>query len=156
MKTMRSLLIATLALTPALLYAQAIVPAQPQTTGHAPALQSKLIAPETLAADRTTTPAVRVSTGVIAPKLIHSVAIPAEVNAKWQAAGKYRSAVVEMRVDETGKPFDLKIVQSAGRDLDDNVLAAVSQYRFEPATLGNKAIPINMALTLDILNPLRP
>jgi TonB family protein len=155
---MRSMLIATLALSPALLYAQAIVPAQPQAAGSVPALQSKLIAPKTFDAsanlDRTTVPVERISTGVVPAKLIYSVAIPSEPNAQWRTAGKSRSAVVEMVVDEKGKPSDLKLIQSAGSDLDQSVLQAVKQYRFRPATVSSKTTPMTVALTVEILNPL--
>ncbi len=44
-----------------------------------------------------------------------------------------------MTVDATGTPTNLKIVKSAGADLDRNVLEAVGQYRFTPATVDNQA-----------------
>jgi TonB family protein len=155
---MRRILIATLALSPAMLYAQAILPAQPQTATTAPALQSKLVTPallgEPAAADHGTTPSVRVSTGVVIPKLIFSIDIPSEPNVHWRMAGRYRSAVVEMVVDQTGKPSELKLVQSAGEDLDKSVLSAVSQYRFRPATVDSIPVPMTVALTVNIQNPL--
>jgi TonB family protein len=155
---MRPMLIAILALSPALLQAQAISPAQPHATGSATPLQSKLIAPASFDGsadmDRTAVPALRISTGVVPAKLIYSVDIPSEPNAHWMAAGKYRSAVVEMVVDTNGKPSDLKLVQSAGNDLDKSVLAAVSQYRFQPGTVSSKPTAMTVDLTVDIRNPI--
>jgi TonB family protein len=54
-----------------------------------------------------------------------------------------------MIVDKTGKPSDLKIVQSAGANVDASVLAAVSQYRFTPGMVSNQ--PIATPLNLEIL-----
>ena len=58
--------------------------------------------------------------------------------------------VVGMIVDKTGKPSDLKIVRSADPVLDQNVLAAVSQYRFTPGTVSNEpiAIPVNLEVVI--------
>lgn len=92
-----ALLTATLALTPALLHAQPLTAAAASdTTGNAP---------------------IRVSTGVVPPRLIHSIDIPSDPSWEWQIAGKERTAEVSMTVDATGTPTNLKIVKSAGADL---------------------------------------
>jgi TonB family protein len=152
---MRKVILATLALSPMLLYAQAQTPAQSPTSSPTPVLQSKLVKPKELSAAANTrasvptTAARRVSTGVTPPKLIETVEIISDNAWPWVIAGRDRKVVVTMLVDESGKPSDLKIVQSAGPDMDKNVLAAVSQYRFRPATLDNA--PVAMPLNLDIL-----
>jgi len=55
-----------------------------------------------------------------------------------------------MVVDEKGVPSDLKIVRSAGADVDANVLAAVKQYRFQPGLLNHEpvAVPVNLEVTI--------
>jgi len=156
---MRPTLIAALVLSPALLHAQANVSAQPKTSDAAPALQARLAEPKALYAaapadHSTATASLRVSTGVVGPKLIHTVEIKADSDWRWRSAGKYRTAVVEMIVDETGTPTNLKIVQSAGEELDKNVLAAVSQYRFRPATVSHQPAAVPVDLTVEIVNPL--
>ena len=150
---MRKVIVAALALTPMLLHAQANSPAQTQSSPASTTLQSKLVQPTELngseAAAHTTAP-VRVSTGVGAPKLIHTIAIESDSN--WNPTGFAfdRKTVVEMTVDATGKPSNLKIVQSLGPVMDQNVLAAVSQYRFTPGTLDGAptAVPVNLQLVL--------
>jgi TonB family protein len=150
---MRKVIVATLALSPMLLHAQANSPAKTQPSPSSTTLQSKLVQPKEVndseAVAHTTTP-VRVSTGVGAPKLIHTVAIEADSN--WVPTGFAfeRNAVVELTVDVTGKPSDLKIVKSLGPVMDHNVLAAVSQYRFEPGTLDGAptAVPVNLHVVL--------
>jgi TonB family protein len=150
---MHSVIVATLALTPMLLHAQANSPAQPKTSTN---LQSKLIQPKEMIgseADHSTTHVTtpqRVSTGVGAPKLIHTVAIESDTDGLATGFNIDRKTVVEMTVDATGKPTDLKIVGSLGPVLDHNVLAAVSQYRFTPGTLDGQptAVPVNLQVTL--------
>ena len=149
---MRKVIAATLALTPMLLHAQANSPAQTQSPAST-TLQSKLVQPNELngseAVARTTAP-VRISTGVGAPKLIHTVAI--ESDSDWIPRGFAfdRKTVVEMTVDATGKPSNLKILQSLGPVMDHNVLAAVSQYRFTPGTLDGAPtnVPVNLQVVL--------
>ena len=150
---MRSVIVATLALTPMLLHAQANSPAQTQSSLASTTLQSKLVQPNELNASEAvahTTSPLRISTGVGAPKLIHTVAI--ESDSDWIPTGFAfdRKTVVEMTVDATGKPSDLKILQSLGPVMDHNVLAAVSQYRFTPGTLDGAPtnVPVNLQVIL--------
>jgi TonB family protein len=151
---MRRVIVATLALTPMLLHAQANSPAKTQSPSPSPSstLQSKLVQPAEIngsEAAHVTAP-VRVSTGVGAPKLIHTVAI--ESDSTWVPTGftSGRNTVVEMTVDATGKPSNLKIVKSLGPVMDHNVLAAVGQYRFTPGTLDGAptAVPVNLHVVL--------
>ena len=149
MNIMRRLIVATLLLSPVLLHAQANSPAQPQTS----TLQSKLVQPATFGSESDNnaagTTTVRVSTGVNAPKLVSTVAV--ESDADFTAAGRFeRTAVVSLTVDPSGKPSDLKIVQSVNPIMDQNVLAAVSQYRFTPGTLDDQptAVPVNLSVVL--------
>jgi len=140
---MRKAILAALALSPVMLHAQANSPAQAK-----PTLESRLATPE-LAGDRPATPkALRVSTGVVAPKLIQSTDIAID-NSMTGYTGP-RKVVVGMVVGTDGVPSDLKIVQSAGPIVDHNVLEAVSRYRFSPGTVSSQptAIPLNLEITL--------
>lgn len=144
---MRKALLASLVLSPVLLHAQAKSPAQPKNV-----LESRLAAPAELsgAGDRTTsTKALRISTGVVAPKLIHSIDVPLDNYSTMSYSGP-RHLVVGMVVGADGVPSDLRIVESAGPLIDKNVLAAVGQYRFTPGTVSNQptAVPLNLEITL--------
>jgi len=146
---MRRIIVATLALSPMLLHAQANSPAKTQTTA-ANTLRSELVAPALTGSDTAgTTSSIRVSTGVNAPKLIYTVGV--ESDSDFAPATSFeRTAVVSMTVDPSGKPTDLKIVQSVNPVMDRNVLNAVSQYRFTPGTLDDQptAVPVNLAVIL--------
>src|SRR5882757_676557 len=150
---MRKVIVATLALTPMLLHAQANSPAQTQSSPTSTTLQSKFVQPKELNASEavahSTTP-VRISTGVGAPKLIHTVAIESDSDRTPRGFVFDRKTVVEMTVDATGKPMNLKILQSLGPVMDHNVLAAVSQYRFTPGTLDGSptTVPVNLEVIL--------
>jgi TonB family protein len=148
---MRRIIVATLALSPMLLHAQANSPAKTQTA--TPILRSELVAPtftgsESDRGSNSTAP-LRISTGVNAPKLVYTVAVQSD--ADFVPTTQFeRTAVVAMTVDASGKPTDLKIVQSVNPVMDRNVLNAVSQYRFTPGTLDNQptAVPVNLAVVL--------
>jgi TonB family protein len=150
---MRKVIAATLALTPMLLHAQANSPAQTKSSPASTTLQSKLVQPNELngseAVARTTAP-VRISTGVGEPKLIHTVAIESDSDRIPAGFAFERKTMVEMTVDATGKPSNLKIVKSLGPVMDHNVLSAISQYRFTPGTLDGQptAIPVNLEVVL--------
>jgi TonB family protein len=152
---MRKVLVAALALSPMMLHAQANSPAQPQSS----TLQAKLGQPNELAAAANspraaaTPTGIRISTGVVAPKLVHTVDITTNNDMLWQAFPTGRKVVVGMIVDETGKPTDLKIVRSAGAAMDKNVLDAVSQYRFEPGTVSHQAVASPLNLEIEMLAP---
>jgi TonB family protein len=156
---MRRVIVATLALTPMLLHAQANSPAQPQSSAPTILLSKldprELHAPEAGAGAATTTTPVRISTGVTAPKLVHAIDVESTPDYAAQNFVKDKTVVVAMTVDATGKPSDLKIVQSLDPAMDKNVLTAVSQYRFQPGTLDGAptAIPVNLEVTLH--NPTR-
>jgi TonB family protein len=128
---MRKAVVAILSLSSCLLSAQASTPASTQDSGIGNA-QVK-----------------RVSTGVVAPKLIYKVDVVADSADAARLLNDDCKVVVSMIVDKNGKPSDLKIVQSAGASVDASVLAAVSQYRFAPGTVSNQ--PIATPLNLEVL-----
>jgi TonB family protein len=105
-----------------------------------------------MSSDRTTaakTP-VRISTGVVAPKLIHTVTIDQQRATLTKAPGRDSVVVVAMTVDESGKPTDLKVVKSADPFTDKGVLDTVAQYRFTPGSLDGTAVAVPVTLEYTI------
>jgi TonB family protein len=92
----------------------------------------------------------RISTGVIAPKLIYKVDVLTDSTGEARMVNNDCKVVVGMIVDKSGKPSDLRILQSAGPSVDASVLAAVSQYRFTPGTVSNQpvATPVNLEVVI--------
>ena len=130
---MRRLIVAILSLSSVMLHAQASSPAQTQVATNGPAPQVK-----------------RISTGVIAPKLIYKVDVTADSTGTARLINDDTKVVVGMIVDKTGRPSDLKIIKSAGPGVDASVLAAVSQYRFTPGMVSNQPIasPLNLEVVI--------
>ncbi len=151
---------AALLLSPfmAQIHAQALLPAQSQATQIAPVLQTSLIQPKGIrsiaaaaaAVPDTKTGMVRVSTGVVAPKLIKTVAIEEDTVRATKSNPAEHEVVVAMIVDETGKPTNLKIVQSSNDFLDQHVLSAVQQYRWLPGSVSGQivAVPVRLHIKL--------
>jgi TonB family protein len=148
----RKIVTSAFVLSPILLLAQASPPAQTSP----PAEMSSLIQPSNSATPRnnessiiSTSAPVRISDGIVAPKLIHSADI------KW--AGDADSAdkivVVHFTVDPTGKPVNLSIVSSTSPTMNRNVLDGVKQYRFQPGTLDNSPYSVPMTLEVVLRSP---
>lgn len=143
-------------LSPVMLHAQASSPAKTQSSSEAYTLQAKLTMPEELAtaaaSDFDDVPAnspLRVTTGIVAPKITRTVDVVINQDPMWQFSGKDKKVVVSMTVDKNGKPSDLKIAESGGStELDEDVLNAVSQYRFKPGTLNDQPteVPVNLEI----------
>ena len=144
---MTTLFMAILALSPAALVAQAGTPAQPSP--H-PLLRSSFATSDA----RPNLPAAaklpasggprRVTSGVTSPRLIHTERLPELKTTKLSA--RAQKVVVLMVVDRSGTPRDLRILESADRDLSGRVLAAVNLYRYEPGRLDGMAVDVPLRL----------
>jgi TonB family protein len=134
---MRNVAVAILSLSSFMLQAQASTPAQTETATSGSASIH------------------RVSTGVIAPKLVYKVDVTADSSRTASMLNNETTVVVGMVVDKSGKPSDLKIIRSAGPAVDSSVLAAVSQYRFTPGTVSNEPIATPLNLEVVISNSYR-
>lgn len=52
--------------------------------------------------------------------------------------------LLSMIVDTRGRPERIRVVRSVDPGLDVNAIIAVSQYRFEPATMDGKPVPVSI------------
>ena len=148
---MKRTIVAILALSPLMMHGQVKSQAQP---GSTPTLESSNVQPAAFAgiksADHSATPTVvRVSTGVTAPVLVHSVAVDSNHILGGDDA-ENRVVRVAMTIDATGKPTDLKVIQSTDKFTDQAILTAASQYRYKPATLNGTAVPMEMTVNFRI------
>jgi len=126
---MRRILIVSLLLVPMLFTAPAVA-SQPGTDTAAP------------------TQDLRVSTGVIAPTVIYSTTIDPLPDSQVAPAGS--KVVLSMKVDEQGRPNDIQVIKPVSPFLDQRVVDAVSKFRFQPAMLDQKAISVDMNLTVEV------
>jgi TonB family protein len=150
----RKLVTSTFVLSPILLLAQASPPAQPKTPSP-PAEISRLVQPANSTSNNdepsitSASAPVRVSDGIVAPKLIHS----AKIQWAGDAYPEDKIVVVHFTVDPTGKPVNLSIVSSTSPTMNRSVLQGVKQYRFQPGTLDNSPYSVPMNLEIVLRNP---
>jgi len=63
---------------------------------------------------------------------------------------KYQGlCVVEVIVDAKGLPQDPRVIRPLGMGLDEKALEAVKQYRFKPATLNGRPVPVKINVIVD-------
>jgi TonB family protein len=127
---MRHILAASLLLSPLFLSAAAVA-SSPATDASAP------------------TQALRISTGVIPARLLHSASITLPPIATVTTPNDAQ-VVLQLKVDEQGKAQDVQIVRSVNPMLDERVLEAVREFRWRPASLDKQAIPIEMTLKVEV------
>jgi TonB family protein len=80
--------------------------------------------------------------GVAAPQLLF--APDPEFSEEARRAKFQGVCVVSLVVDAQGNPQRVQVVRHLGMGLDQKALAAVKQYRFKPATLQGKPVPVEV------------
>lgn len=63
--------------------------------------------------------------------------------------GKDSTVVLSLIVDAQGKPQDLKVIQSGGKGLDNEALAAVQRWRFKAATCDGEPMPAEIRVEVN-------
>jgi TonB family protein len=80
--------------------------------------------------------------GVAAPQLIY--AVDAEFSDEARRAKFQGVCVVSLVVDAKGNPQRVEVIRHLGMGLDQKAIAAVKQYKFKPATLQGKPVPVEV------------
>src|SRR5947209_10431375 len=86
-----------------------------------------LLAPRALAQNE---PPVRVGGGVSAPRLLSKV--ETQYNEEARKARLNGAVVLYVEVRPDGHAANLRVIRSLGLGLDENAIAAVSQWQFQP------------------------
>ena len=87
---------------------------------------------------------LRISTGVVWPKLISVDAIHVSSDDFMGSDLALAHMIVAFTVDENGKPQNVHLLRKVNPIVDERVIDSVSQYRFEPATLDNQKIAVDV------------
>lgn len=91
--------------------------------------------------------AYHVGNGVLPPKIIYAADpqfSPQARKAKYGGVAK-----VSLIVDAQGNPQNVQIIQHLKMGLDEETLAAIKKYRFKPATLEGKPVPVVVNLEVN-------
>lgn len=127
----------------------ALLPAQTVANGQGAVLLAKNSEPAVVSSDAPATHARRISTGVTAPKLISSPTVRVSLTDFPNENLALQHVVVAFRVDEKGVPQNVHLVKSINQTVDGRILAAVRDYRFEPATLDDQAVAMDVNLNVN-------
>jgi TonB family protein len=137
-----------LVLFPGMLVAQSIPSNPPQTTA-ASALHASLVAPPHSPGsnpdDQSRARPATVSSGLILPRLLKSVPVIAP-GRHLHLTARTIKVVVEYTIDKHGTPTNAHVVVSANPTLDEEVLAALPQFHYQPGTLDGQPIEYPMQL----------
>ena len=89
------------------------------------------------------------------PKLVSFVEAPYPESEK--AAGTQASVILQIAISATGSVDNAVVLKSAGAAFDQAAIAAVQQFRFEPAEIDDKPAPIRIQYRYDfVLKPEAP
>jgi TonB family protein len=94
------------------------------------------------------TPSIRVSTGVTAPSVINSGDFTVSADAMSGLSVDRPAVVLALKVNEKGMAEDVHVVHSVNARVDEQVLEAVRDFRFKPATLNQQPVPVDLHLTV--------
>jgi TonB family protein len=86
-------------------------------------------------------------TAMTAPKLIQASPLTLSLQ-EMEAQSTESSVQLQLTVDPSGTPRDVKVVRSGGAILDKRAVEAVSKYHFKAAT--QNSIPVNAQVTIAI------
>lgn len=92
---------------------------------------------------------LRVSTGIIWPRLIFEPAFKLSANDFGQQDPGFAHLIVSFRVDEHGKTHHVRVVKAVNPAVDGRVLDAVRHYRFAPATLDSQKVAVDINMTVN-------
>lgn len=126
-----------------------LLPAQTVVNGQGAVLVAKNSEPTVAASDVPMAHARRVSTGVIAPKLLSSPTVRVALSDFPTENLSTQHVVVAFRVDEKGVPQNVHLLKSVNQTVDSRILAAVREYRFEPATLDDQTVAMDVNLNVN-------
>jgi periplasmic protein TonB len=85
--------------------------------------------------------------GVSAPQLVRSVDPDFTDDAR---RANYQGTVsIELIVDSSGNPQDIRIVRHLGMGLDQKAIEAVRQYKFKPAMYQGRPVSVQMVINVD-------
>jgi TonB family protein len=92
-------------------------------------------------------PVRKIGGGVTEPELIYKV--DPEFSAEAKKAKFKGIVLVNLIVDAKGKPQDVHVLRGVGMGLDEKAIKAVKQYKFKPALLGGKPVPVELNVEIN-------
>ncbi|MGB6689759.1 MAG: energy transducer TonB [Terracidiphilus sp.] len=91
-----------------------------------------------------------ISTGVTAPQLVYSTKIELPAEEIPDAFPNLSRVVLKVKLDQTGSPTAIQVMQPLTQSIDARVVEAVRQFRWRPAVLDNQAVPASVNLIVNV------
>jgi len=92
----------------------------------------------------------RVTTGIAGPQLSSAATIHIPGDAMLDTFPNPARMLVRVDLDSTGNATHIQVLRSLTPSIDAQVIAAVRQFRWRPATLDNQAIPLAVNLNVEV------
>jgi TonB family protein len=91
-------------------------------------------------------PVVALGPGITPPRVIHQVT--PDVNSATRGFRVSGVVLIELVVSSRGMPREVHVAKSLDKDLDSSAVAAVEQWRFQPAVKADN--PVAVRITIEI------
>lgn len=80
--------------------------------------------------------------------------VPVKVVSPTGLVRRYQGATVtlSLTIDAAGLPHDIKLVQNKDRNLAENLLPAIAQWRFTPAMKNGAPVPAKILLPIELVD----
>jgi protein TonB len=92
---------------------------------------------------------LHVGGGVVRPQLIPETKVQPRYTERARTARLQGLVLLEAIIDERGNVVDVRLVRGLPMGLSDEAIAAVSQWKFRPATLAGKPVKVYFNLRVD-------
>ncbi|MFN7925110.1 MAG: TonB family protein [Bryobacteraceae bacterium] len=89
----------------------------------------------------------RIGGGVSAPQLISKV--EPEYSEEARKAKFQGTVVLQIVVDENGKPRDMRVIRPLGLGLDEKAIEAVTKWKFRPGMLNGKSVAVSATIEVN-------
>jgi TonB family protein len=143
------------------IFSSVLLPAQSVTKGSSVNLEARNESAGVLYAhgasqpvtdDITNNQRLRISSGVVWPKLISEPSFKISSSDFMGRNLATEQVIVSYTVDESGKPQNVHLTKSVNPVVDERVLNAVRQYRYAPATLNSQKVAVDINLEVNFAN----
>jgi len=91
-----------------------------------------------------------ISTGVTNPRLVYTKHIYLPIDEFPPYQGNSATIALKIDLDETGSPTHIRVLHSINPEVDSRVVEGVRQFRWAPAVLDKKPVPIDLTLNVEI------
>lgn len=97
-----------------------------------------------------TVPAHPVSTGITPPQLLNPAVVHISADTALSSWPSPAHMVLRLSLDKNGNPTSIDVVRSISPSVDAQVVKAVRDFHWRPATLDNQTIPVDVNVNVDV------